>query len=50
MSPDPSEPTADLADVGMARTMRRWIVEQSLDSRVGHVGSALSIVEIVAAL
>ena len=50
MSPDLSEPTADPAGVGMGRTMRRWIVEQSLDSRVGHVGSALSIVEIVAAL
>ena len=34
----------------MSRTMRRWIIEQSLSSNVGHVGSALSIVEIVAAL
>jgi transketolase len=50
MSPDP--PEEDRGPVGpeMARTMRRWIIEQCLDSRVGHVGSALSIVEIVAAL
>jgi transketolase len=34
----------------MARTMRRWIIEQSLASNVGHIGSALSIVEIVAVL
>jgi transketolase len=34
----------------MARALRRWIVEQSLASTVGHVGSALSIVDIVAAL
>lgn len=34
----------------MAGTMRRWIVEQSLASRVGHIGSALSVVDIVAAL
>ena len=34
----------------MARALRRWIVEQSLASTVGHVGSALSVVDIVAAL
>src|SRR5206468_12793393 len=34
----------------MARTMRRWIIEQSLASNVGHIGSALSVVEILAAL
>jgi transketolase len=34
----------------MAATLRRWIIEQSLASRVGHVGSALSVVDIVAAL
>lgn len=33
-----------------AGTMRRWIVEQSLASNVGHVGSALCVVEIIAAL
>jgi transketolase len=38
------------ACAGMARALRRWIVEQSLASTVGHVGSALSIVDIVAAL
>jgi transketolase len=44
------------ADVGagdrrdMARALRRWIIEQSLASNVGHVGSALSIVEIMCAL
>jgi len=30
--------------------MRRWVIEQSLASNVGHVGSALSIVEIVTVL
>jgi len=30
--------------------VRRWIVEQSLASNVGHIGSALGIVEIMAAL
>lgn len=30
--------------------MRRWIVEQSLASNVGHVGSALCVVETLAAL
>lgn len=34
----------------MGTTMRRWIIEQSLESNVGHIGSALCIVEIVAAL
>ena len=33
-----------------ARTMRRRIVEQSLASNVGHIGSALSIVELMVAL
>jgi transketolase len=50
MRPDPSDLARDRDGTEMARTLRRWIVEQSLDSRVGHVGSALSIVEIVAAL
>jgi len=30
--------------------LRRWIIEQSLESNVGHIGSALSIVEIMAVL
>ena len=34
----------------MAQTMRRWIIERSLASGVGHIGSALSIVEIMAVL
>lgn len=34
----------------MARAMKRWIIERSLAADVGHIGSALSIVEIVAAL
>jgi transketolase len=39
-----------LESQSMATTLRRWIIEQSLDSRVGHIGSALSIVEIMAVL
>jgi transketolase len=42
------DPQADLRP--MSEAMRRWIIEQSLDSNVGHIGSALSIVEIMAAL
>ncbi|MGQ0553286.1 MAG: transketolase [Planctomycetota bacterium] len=34
----------------LASTLRRWIIEQSLDSRVGHIGSALSIADIMAVL
>jgi transketolase len=34
----------------MAQALRRWIIEQSLASNVGHIGSALSIVDIMAAL
>ena len=34
----------------MAQTLRRWIVEQAIESGVGHIGSALSIVEIMTAL
>ena len=34
----------------MAVALRRWIIERSLAANVGHVGSALSIVEIVSAL
>lgn len=40
----------DVGGPGMALALRRWIIEQSLESRVGHVGSALSVVEIVTAL
>jgi len=34
----------------MSRTLRRWILEQSFAAGVGHIGSALSIVEMIAAL
>ena len=34
----------------MAAALRRWIIERSLAANVGHVGSALSIVDIMAAL
>jgi transketolase len=34
----------------MAATMRRWVIDQSDDSGVGHIGSALSVVDILAAL
>ena len=34
----------------MARALRRWIIEQSLRSNVGHIGSALGIVDIMSAL
>lgn len=36
--------------VAMSRAFKRWIVEQSLASNVGHIGSALSIADIVATL
>jgi transketolase len=34
----------------MSATLRRWVVEQAVASRVGHIGSALSVVEILAVL
>jgi transketolase len=34
----------------MATTMRRWIIEQSFAANVGHIASALSIVDILAVL
>ena len=42
------EAATDLAR--MAGTLRRWIVTQSLASNVGHIGSALSIVDVIAVL
>lgn len=36
--------------LALAQAMRRWIIEQSHASRVGHIGSALSIVDIMATL
>ena len=42
---------ADLRSLARVSTrMRRWVIERSLASNVGHVGSALSIIEIVAVL
>jgi transketolase len=35
---------------GMSAVLRRWIIEQSLESNIGHVASALSITDIVAVL
>lgn len=43
-----SEKPADR--LGMSAELRRRIIEQSLASKVGHIGSALSIVEIIAVL
>jgi transketolase len=34
----------------MAATLRRWIIQQSFASNVGHIGSALSVVDIMATL
>jgi transketolase len=34
----------------MASTLRRWIIEQARAAHVGHVGSALSVVEMIAVL
>lgn len=42
----PAPPDAD----GLARQLRRWILEQSYASNVGHIGSALSITDIMAVL
>ena len=34
----------------MAGVLREWVIERSLAANVGHVGSALSIVDVMAAL
>ena len=34
----------------MSATLRRWVLEQSHAARVGHIGSALSVVDIIAVL
>jgi transketolase len=44
----PAPPDDDLA--AMSAAVRRWVVEQAYESRVGHIGSALSVVETLAAL
>ena len=36
--------------VRCAATIRRWVIERSLAANVGHIGSSLSIADIVAAL
>ncbi len=42
------EPQLDLRT--MARTVRRWVLEQSLKAGVGHIGSSLSVADILTAL
>jgi transketolase len=38
-------------DLGkIAATLRRWIIEQSFASKVGHIGAALSVVDAIAVL
>ncbi len=38
-------------DLGtIAAKLRQWIIEQSFASRVGHIGSALSVVDVMAVL
>jgi transketolase len=34
----------------MSAAVRRWVVEQAFDSRVGHIGSALSVVDVLTVL
>ncbi len=43
-----SEPPVDLRR--MSAIVRLWVIEQAILSRVGHIGSALSIVEMLAVL
>jgi transketolase len=43
-----SAPPRDRAE--LCATMRRWIIERSFDANVGHIGSALSVVDIVGVL
>ena len=51
MRPIPRQSESDLQDLRrLTQTMRRWIIEQSLASNVGHVGSAFSIVDLMAVL
>jgi transketolase len=48
MAGDRTAPPDEL--VRTSATLRRWVVEQAFDSGVGHVGSALSVVELLAVL
>ena len=43
-------PPDDATLIRLATTMRRWIIEQSLAANVGHVGSALSIIDAMTVL
>ncbi len=43
-----SPPRVDLRH--MTATLRRWVLEQSFASNVGHIGSALSVIEMIAVL
>lgn len=45
---DRPAPPAELRD--LAATLRRWVVEQAHESGVGHVGSALSVADVLAVL
>jgi transketolase len=42
--------SAAQTDVGLARVMRRTVLQQSRRANVGHIGSCLSVVEILATL
>jgi transketolase len=48
MPPEPSSNNRSAA--ACAQTLRRWIVERSLAANVGHIGSAMSIADILATL
>src|SRR5262245_54315564 len=48
MVPATSRPPVDVAR--MSATLRRWILERSHAAGVGHIGSALSVVEMIAVL
>jgi transketolase len=48
--PDPASAAALDECRALARALRRWTIEQSLRSNVGHIGSALSIADVMAAL
>jgi transketolase len=48
MAAEHSEPLVELRR--QSATIRQWIIEQAIASRVGHIGSALSIVETLSVL
>jgi transketolase len=49
-SPRPGTTETDIGGEGLAEGIRRTIIEQSKRAKVGHIGSALSIADILAAL